>query len=274
MILAALLLLGPWNEPIDAPPVRTGSLSLKEGPADALLRQAKKLRWEERWFEAAGLYRRYLAQFPGSSREVDARFWLAVTLEQDQRWDEASDAYGDFLARHPDQRQLGREARMNRIRCWGVRQGQRPGASEGLLAALREPEPEIRVAAGLQLARVMDRRAIPALQEGLTLPKQADAATLALISLGVKPQAPTGLASGRFLVIRIQEAGKKDTVTIRFAMALARAITGYLSNAQLAEARKKGVDVENLTTQALQVPKGTELLSVDDGKSRITVTVE
>lgn len=260
----------------DLNPAETRPPAVRPAPAGseaALLQEAKDLRWKGRFFEAAAIYRQFITGFTASGRLPEARFWLAAVLEQDQRWDEAAAAYTTFLQAHPDQRMLGREARLNRLRCWGIRQGQGPGASEGLLAALQEPEPEIRVAAALQLSRRGDRRAIPALREGLALPKQADAATMALLALGEKPPAPPSSAA-RYLVIRIQESGKKDPVTVRLTLALARAVTGYLNDAMLQEARRKGVDLDNLTQVALGSPKGTELLSVSDGKQTVTIRVE
>jgi len=242
-------------------------------PETRLLQEAKQLRWEGRFFESAARYRSFVATYGQSGRVAEARFWLGAVLEQDQRWDEAAAAYTTFLQAHPDQRMLGREARLNRIRCWGLRQGQTPGAREGLLAALQDAEPEIRVAAALQLAKTGEKQCIPVLREGLALPKQADAATMALLALGEKPPAPPTSAA-RYLVIRIQEPGKKDPVTVRLTLALARAVTGYLSDGMVREARRKGVDVENLTQAALSSPKGTELLSVSDGKQTVTIRVE
>lgn len=246
---------------------------LQEPSGDALLREAKSLRYAQRWFEAAQKYREYIASHPKSSRLADARFWLAATLEQDQRWDEAADAYTFFLQAFPDQRMLGREAKLNRIHCWGMRKGQLPTAIPGLLGALSDPADEIQVAAALQLAQSRDRRCVPALQKGLSMPAYADACSLALVSLGVKPQSNPA-QQARFLVIRVKERGKSDTVTIRLAMALAKAVESYLSEAQIRQARSKGVDLENLTSQAERMPKGSVLLSVDDKDSSVSITVE
>jgi tetratricopeptide (TPR) repeat protein len=265
--LAAAPLPGPAPAPAPAPEVQ------REGPADALLREAKTLRYAQRWYEAATVYRAFLAAYPGSPRIPDARFWLAAALESDQRWDEAADAYTEFLTLHPDQRMLGREARLNRVRCWGVRQGQAPKATPGLLEALKDPAPEVQVAAALQLAKAGDPRAVEGLKKGLALPSCADACSLALINMGVKPSPPPSV-QGRFLVIRIKEPGKADTVTIRLALALARAVTNYLSDAQIKEARAKGIDLAGLSDQALAMPKGSVLFSVEDGKSSVQVTVE
>jgi hypothetical protein len=63
-------------------------------------------------------------------------------------------------------------------------------------------------------------------------------------------------------------------VTIRLALVLARVVGNYLSDAQLRQARAKGVDVSRLTDQAAALPKGSVLLSVEDPKSSITITVE
>ena len=38
--------------------------SPKESPADALFRQAKNLRYAQRWFEAAAMYRQILRDHP------------------------------------------------------------------------------------------------------------------------------------------------------------------------------------------------------------------
>jgi len=249
------------------------ALALLAAPGDDLLREAKGLRYAQRWLEAAQTYRQYLAGHGDGARAAEARFWLAAALESDQRWDEAAWAYGDFLSRHADQRQLGREARLNRIRCWGIRQGQNPEATPGLLAALTDPVPEVQVAAALQLAKTGDRRAVDGLRRGLSLPASADACSLALAAMGVKP-GPVPDAQARFLVLRIREAGKPETVTIRLAMSLARALGSYLSEAQLREARAKGLDLEALAAKSQELPKGSQLLSVDDGKSSVQVTVE
>ena len=89
-------------------------LPAPDSPADALFRQARDLRYAQRWCEATQAYRTLLREFPSSSRAVDARYWLASSLEQDQRWDEAAEAYTDFLARHPDQ-QIGRASCRERV---------------------------------------------------------------------------------------------------------------------------------------------------------------
>lgn len=242
-------------------------------PAEALFRQGRDLRYAQRWYEAVQAYRSLLREFPSSPRAADARYWLAASLEQDQRWDEAAEAYTDFLARHPDQRMLGKEARLNRVRCWGIRQWDSPAASAGLVGALADDREEVRIAAALQLAKRRDPRAVPVLQAGLRLDTSLEACRLALLSMGVQPQA-AGPAQGRFLVVRVKERAKEETLTVRLAVSLARAVGGYLSDEQLREAKKKGVDLERLMDQALNAPKGTELFSLDDGKSTVTVTVE
>lgn len=270
-VLIALCAASGALEAAGAPP--RPSLTA-ESPELARLREAKALRYAQRYYEAAHAYRRFLADFPNSARTPEARFWLAASLEQDQRWDEAAAAYTDFLEEHPDQRLLGKEARLNRLRCWGIRQGQSPSATPGLLAALQDDLPEAQVVAALQLAKVGDRRGVSALQRGLTMPAYADAATLALNALNVKPAPPSDSPQGRFLVLRIQEAGKKDPITIRLALGLARVVENYLSSEQIRLARSRGVPLENLTQRALDAPKGTLLLSVDDGKSHVAVTVE
>ena len=243
------------------------------GAAEALFQQARDLRFAQRWYDAAACYRKLLADDPDSSRAPDASYWLASCLEQDQRWDEAAAAYTTFLTRYPDQRLLGREAKLNRIRCWGIRQWNSPAAQEGLVEALADPLAEVRTAAALQLARRKDPRAVPVLQAGLQSDASFDACRLALLAMGVQPRAATP-SQGRFLVVRIHEKGQKDTVTIRVALGLARAVSGYLSDAQLKEARARGIHMDRLMDQALSVPKGTELFSLNDGKSTVAVTVE
>ena len=259
--------------PTGPAPVEPAPILESGDTGEVALREAKALRYAQQWFEACAAYRRFLAANPASPRVPEARFWLAASLESDQRWDEAADAYTEFLARHPDQRQLGKEARLNRIRCWGMRQGQAPKATPGLVAALQDPAVEVQVAAALQLAKTGDPRAVAGLRKGLALPSCAGACSMALIGMGVKPE-PAVPTQARFLVIRIKEAGKPDTITIRLALALARAVGNYLSDAQILEARKKGIDLDGLTDQAAAMPKGSVLLSVDDGKSNVQVTVE
>lgn len=271
MFLDALLLLAPNDLALELP--KPPRLIAKEAPGDALLREAKGLRYAQRYYEAAALYRRYLNEYPASGRTSEARFWLAATLEQDQRWDGAAEAYTEFLTRHPDERMLGKEARLNRVRCWGVRQGQAPNATPGLLATLRDEAAEVQVAAALQLAKTGDRRAIETLQKGLGMPIQTEACRLALMNLGAKPQLPPSSAN-RFLVMQIREKGKKQPVTIRLALGLARALENYLSEEQLRQARRKGVELSNLSDRAAELPKGSLIFSVEDGKSDITVTVE
>jgi len=268
LALTLALLAGPVPEPSPA-----SAAVQREEPAEALLREAKALRYAQRWFEASGLYRKFLAEHPDSPRVPDARFWLAATLESDQRWDEAAEAYTEFLDLHPDQRLLGKEARLNRIRCWGLRQGQLPRATPGLLEALKDPSVDVQVAAALQLAKAGDARSVETLRKGLERPGCADACSLALMNLGVKPGS-VQKTQARFLVIRIREAGKPDTVTIRLALGLARAVANYLSDDQIRQARAKGIDLEGITEQAANLPKGSVLLSVEDRKSSIQVTVE
>lgn len=246
----------------------------KEGPADLLFRQAKNLRYAQRWYEAAAVYRQILQEHPTYSRLPEVRFWLASTLESDQRWDSAAEAYTEFLSLHPDQKMLGREARLNRIHCWGLRQGQSPQATPGLIAALGDPLDEVQVAAALQLSKKGDRRAVEALQKGLKLAPCSEPCRLALLGMGMEPKSETSTLNGRFLVLRIQEKGKPDTVTIRLAMGLAKAVAGYLSDAQIQQARRKGVDPDRLLDVALNAPKGTILLSVDDKDSSITIATE
>lgn len=271
MLLPLLLTLAPLDPAPAA--LELQSLVTKDAPGHALLREAKSLRYAQRFFEAAALYRRYLADHPAGSWNAEARFWLAATLEQDQRWDEAAATYTEFLAKHPDERLLGKEARLNRIRCWGIRQGQAPGATPGLVAALVDEIPEVQVAAALQLAKTRDRRALDALQKGLGMPAYADACGVALVGLGVKP-APVSSQSNRFLVMRIREKGKSDPVTIRLSLGLARVMENYLSDEQIRQARAKGIELGNLTDRAADLPKGSTLFSVEDRKSSITVTVE
>ncbi|BDU74966.1 tetratricopeptide repeat protein [Mesoterricola silvestris] len=261
------LLAAPAPEPIVV------EVAVREAPADALLREAKNLRYAQRWFEAAAAYRKFLAVYGGSPRAPEARFWLAASLESDQRWDEAAEAYTAFLQSHPDQRLLGKEARMNRVRCWGIRQGQDSRATAGLLEALRDPSLDVQVAAALQLAKVCDPRAAEGLRKGLQVPGYADACASALSGMGLKAVARPD-RQARFLVIRIREAGKPDTVTIRLALSLARAVGNYLTDAQIRQARSKGFDLESITDQAAILPKGSVLLSVDDAKSSVQVTVE
>ena len=273
MLLALALLLAPAPGPMGAGPAAVE----REGADQALLRQARNLRYAQRWYEAAETYRRFLAEHPGSGRAPEARFWLAASLESDQRWDEAAGAYTAFLAAHPDQRLLGREARLNRIRCWGIRQGHAPDATPGLVAALQDPALEVQVAAALQLAKASDRRAVATLKRGLSLPSAGPACSMALIALGEKADKPGPAAAAsqaRFLVIRVRENGKPDTVTIRLAVALAQAVTNYLSDAQLHQAAARGIDLSTLSEHAASLPKGTELLAVNDGRSSVTVTVE
>jgi len=242
-------------------------------PQDARYQEARGLRMAGRFYEAAAMYRRFIQENPRSGRLPEARFWLASTLEQDQRWDEAAMAYGEFLRLHSDQRLLGKEAKLNRVRCWGIRQGQNPDATPGLVAGLEDEAQEVRIVSALQLAKARDRRAVPALQQGLGQPKQADACRLALEAMGVEPKAPPQ-APARFLVIRIQEKGKPDPVVIRVAAGLARAVGGYLSDEQLLQAKKKGVDLDGLLEQIVNAPKGTLLFSVEDKASSVSVTVE
>ena len=259
--------------PLLAAGLAPAALAAPQGAADALFQRARDLRFAQHWYDAAALYRQYLADYPKAPRAPDAAFWLASCLEQDQRWDEAAAAYTAFLTRYPDQRLLGREAKLNRIRCWGIRQWNSIGAQEGLVEALGDPLAEVRTAAALQLARRKDPRAVPVLQAGLQSDASFDACRLALLAMGVQPQAANP-SQGRFLVVRIREKGQKDTVTIRVALGLARAVSGYLSDAQLKEAHARGIHMNRLMEQALDVPKGTELFSLNDGKSTVAVTVE
>jgi len=269
--LCVLLLGGP-----DAPPpAKKPRLPVaRVAPGDEVLREAKLLRYAQRYYEAAALYRRYLTEYPKKGRIPEARFWLAATLEQDRRWDEAASAYSEFLKLHPDQQLLGQEAKLNRVRCWGIRQGQSAEASPGLLGSLNDADLDVQVAAALELARVKDMRAIAALQKGLALSKYAEASGLALCSLGIKPDPSIQAQRTRFLVIRICEAGKADPVTVRLAIGLARALENYLSNEQIRKARARGVELDDITDRASKLPKGSVLFSVDDTKSSVTVTVE
>ena len=244
-----------------------------ENHAEQLFQQGRDLRYAQRWYEAAQAYRTLLREFPATSRAADARYWLAASLEQDRRWDEASDAYTEFLARHPDQRLLGKEARLNRVRCWGIRQWDNPVATPGLVSALADEREEVRIAAALQLAKRRDSRAVPVLQAGLNANLSSEACRLALLAMGAQPQA-AGPTQGRFLVVRIKERSKPDVLTVRLALGLARAVGGYLSDEQLRQAKGKGVDLNRIMDQALNTPKGTELFSLDDSKSTVTVTVE
>ena len=270
MILTFLLALPALVLPTTPEPAL---LAAPESPADALFRQGRDLRYAQRWLEATQAYRTLLKEFPTSSRAADARYWLASSLEQDQRWDDAAEAYTEFLTKHSDQRMLGKEARLNRVRCWGIRQWDSPLATAGLAGALADEREEVRIAAALQLAKRRDARAVPVLQAGLRMDGSSEACRLALQAMGVQPQA-AGPAQGRFLVVRVKERDKAEALTIRLALGLARAVGGYLSDEQLRQAKKKGVDMERLMDQALNAPKGTELFSLDDGKSTVTVTVE
>jgi len=270
MILGLLLMTSALVLPAALEPAL---LVAPEHPAEALFRQGRDLRYAQQWLEAAQAYRTLLREFPASSRAADARYWLASSLEQDQRWDEAAEAYTEFLAKHPEQRLLGKEARLNRVRCWGIRQWDNPAALAGLAGALADDREEIRIAAALQLAKRKDPRALPVLQAGLRADASAEACRLALLAMGAQPQT-VGPAQGRFLVVRVKERTKAEALTIRLALGLARAVGGYLSDEQLRQAKTKGVDMERLMEQALNVPKGTELFSLDDGKSTVTVTVE
>lgn len=248
--------------------------SIKEGPADLLFRQAKNLRYGQRWYEAAALYRQILREHPTYSRLPEVRFWLASTLESDQRWDSAAEAYTEFLGLHPDQKILGREAKLNRIHCWGLRQGQSLQATPGLLSALDDPSDEVQVAAALQLSKTGDRRSVDALQKGLKTSSCSESCRLALLGMGVEPKTAVSASNGRYLVLRIQEKGKPDVVTIRLALGLAKAVAGYLSDAQIQQAKRKGIDPDRLMDIAANAPKGTVLLSVDDKESSITILTE
>jgi tetratricopeptide (TPR) repeat protein len=270
MILTFLLALPSLVMPATPEPA---ILVAPDNPADLLFRQGRDLRYAQRWFEAVQAYRTLIREFPSSSRAADARYWLASSLEQDQRWDEAAETYTEFLGKHPDQRLLGKEARLNRVRCWGIRQWDSPLAATGLVSALSDEREEVRIAAALQLAKRKDARALPVLQAGLRVDTSSEACRMALQSMGVLPQA-VGPAQGRFLVVRVKERAQAEPLTVRLALGLARAVGGYLSDEQLRQAKTKGVDMERLMDQALNAPKGTELFSLDDGKSTVTVTVE
>jgi len=272
MILALLAFVMPLPA-LPAEPGPTLAMVSAPAPADALFRHARELRYAQKWYEAAQAYQDFIRTFPDSSRMADARYWLASCLEQEQRWDEASAAYSEFLTRHPDQRMLGKEAHLNRIRCWGIRQWDNPSAQAGLVAELGNDQEEVQIAAALQLARRKDHRAVPVLQAGLQNSASAESCRSALLAMGIQPQ-PQGPAQGRFLVLRIKERSNPDVVTIRLTMALARAVTGYLSDEQLKQARKRGLNLDGLLNQALDTPKGTELFSLDDGKTTVTVTAE
>lgn len=256
------------------PPAPPAAYRLVSLAVEDPVQEAKRLRYAERWYEAALLYRRYLQENPKGPRSAEARFWLANTLQQDQRWDQAALAYTEFLRSHPEERLLGKEARLNRIQCWGIRQGQSPEAGPGLLAALEDAAAEVRVAAALQLAKVAERRALPALQSGLALQRYSEACRLALLGLGQPPDLNALPAQGRFLVLKIKGRDKPDEVTIRIALGLARAVTSYLSEEQLRQMNKKGFDAQNLMDMALSAPKGTELFSVEDKESSIRLLVE
>lgn len=265
LLLVPALLAGAMPPEPSLPPSKDG--------AEALFRQARDLRYAQRWFDAASAYRALLAKYPDSTRAPEAAFWLSATLEQDQRWDEAAAAYTQFILRHPDQRLLIREAKLNRIRCWGVRQWDAPSARDGLLQALGEDRDEVRVAAALQLAKRKDGRALPVLQQGLRIPASAEACRQALLAMGAKPELPE--SAPRFIVVRIQEKkDATDTVTVRVSAAFAQGVTSYLSDTQLREARAKGMDINRILAEALSAPKGTELFSLDDPDSKVTVTVE
>jgi tetratricopeptide (TPR) repeat protein len=259
---------------LGAEPPALQSPQPSQDAADGLLRQAKGLRYAQRWYEAAAVYRRLLADHARSPRIHEARFWLAATLELDQRWDEAADAYTEFLLAHPDQRMLVKEAKVNRVRCWGIRQGQSPQATPGLYGALQDDLIDVQVTAALQLAKKGDQRAIEPLQKGLRNPAMADGCRLALASMGVKPLVEGGPGEGRFLVLLIRSKGQKDVMKVRIALALARAVGGYMTDEQLRQARLKGVDLSRLMDQALSSPKGTELFSVEDKDSSFAVRVE
>jgi len=244
MILALLLALAAPILPALPEPAPATAL---DHSADQLFRQGRDLRYAQRWYEAVQTYRTLLREFPASSRAADARYWLASSLEQDQRWDDAAEAYTEFLAS--------------------------PTATAGLASALGDEREEVRIAAALQLAKRKDPRAQPVLQAGLSVDGSSEACRLALLAMGAQPQA-AGPAQGRFLVVRVKERTKAEALTVRLALGLARAVGGYLSDEQLRLAQKKGVDLERLMDLALNAPKGTELFSLDDGKSTVTVTVE
>ncbi len=273
LLLAAALAHGSGPVEIVLPEA-AASANRPLTPQEQMLRTAQELRYAQRWFESAAVYRQFLATFPTSDRVPTARFYLATVLERDQRWDEAAAGYTDFLDRHPDQRSLGKEARLGRIRCWGIRQNQAPAATPGLVAALQDSEPEVRIQAGLELSRTMDKRAIPVLNEGLGVGSFADRCTMALISLGQKPAPPAQKDQSRFLVVRILEKGKQNPVEIRLSVFFVRALGNYLSDEQLKQVRKQGLDVENLGDQLQKLPKGSTLFSVTDKTSSVTVTVE
>ena len=149
----ALLLAAPALVAPASPEPAAILLAAPESPVETLFRQGRDLRYAQRWYEAAQAYRSLIREFPRSSRVPDARYWLASSLEQDQRWDEAADAYTEFLAKHPDQRMLGKEARLNRVRCWGIRQWDSPMALAGLAGALADEREEVRIAALQDLRR-------------------------------------------------------------------------------------------------------------------------
>ena len=149
-MMPVFLLVVPALVKITAPEPAFGAAS--ENHAEQLFQQGRDLRYAQRWYEAAQAYRTLLREFPATTRAADARYWLAASLEQDRRWDEAIDAYAEFLSRHPDQRLLGKEARLNRVRCWGIRQWDNPAATPGLVSALADEREEVRIAAALQMA--------------------------------------------------------------------------------------------------------------------------
>lgn len=271
LLLAAALNGKAGAFALDAVP---GSPAAVVPTGDGLLKEAKALRYAQRWYEAARKYQAYIATNPQSGRLAEARFWLAASLEQNQQWDDGARAYGEFLELHPDQRMLRREAKLNRIHCWGMRKGQSPEAIPGLVTALGDSSDEVQVAAALELAQCKDPRAIPALQKGLSLAAYEDACSLALVSMGVKPSASNTAHQARFLVIRIKESKKPDVVTIRLAMTLARAVENYLSDAQVMQAKAKGIDLDNLMDQASKLPKGSVLFSVEDKNSSVSISVE
>jgi len=242
---------------------------------ESALLSARRLRLQGQYQVAAKLYKRFISEYPNSSRLFEARFWFAKSLLADKEWDEAADAFTEFLKYHSDQRMYSQHAKEDRIYCWKVRQKQNPKAVLNLKAALKDPDELIRVQAALALAENKDASGKKELEDGLNNDKLREQCALALWMLGdrghPKPdKAPASLT--RKLVLIVKTDDPNESFEMRVPLNFFKAIEKTLPAEARDEMARKGLS--NLTEIAATAPKGQILFQFRDGKTRVTISVD
>jgi len=253
------------------------TLGKELGAEDAALVAARRLRMQGDYSDAAKAYQKFIAENPNAIRLFEARFWFAKCKLSAQKWDEAAEAFTDFLKYHSDQRTYSQQAKEDRIYCWKVRFDKNPKAAQGLKAALKDQDADIRVQAALALAEGKDASGRAVLEENLGHPRLGEQCGLALWKLGLRDKPKAGESPSpwaKMLVIKVKDADPNNSFEMRVPVHFFKGVAAMLPDAAKEDMARKGLS--NIADLAASAPKGQVLFQFreDNGKTNVVISVD